>query len=216
VNFGPLAFRSGNRAVTLNDFVSLAQNAGGVAKVRARSQGWNLVELFVAPEGDTLAPVPPPLKQRLVDYFEDKRMVGTFVEINDANPVGIDIHVDIVVEHNFDPALVQASALKAVQAIVAFANVDFGQPLYLSKVYEAIESVSGVLAANVTRFRRADRAAVVAQQISQIPASVMKAVPDLLDRLLNVDVEADGRIEIGDQELPVPGTIDVGLQGTLD
>jgi hypothetical protein len=215
VNFGPLAFRSGYRAVTLNDFVSLAQKAGGVAKVRARSLGWNLVELYVAPEGDALAPAPAPLKQRLVDFFEDKRMVGTFVQIKDALPVKIDIHVDIVVEHNFDPALVQDAASKAVHALVAFENVDFAQPLYVSKVYEAVESVPGVLAANVTRFRRADRAAAVSQQLKLIPASVIKAVPDLLDRLLNVDVETDGRIEIGDQEIAVPGAIDVGVQGVL-
>jgi uncharacterized phage protein gp47/JayE len=216
VNFGPLAFRSGNRAVTLNDFVSLAQRAGGVAKVRARSLGWNLVELYVAPQGDVLAPTPSPLQQRLIDFFEDKRMVGTFVQIKNAIPVKIDIHVDLVVEHNFDPALVQDAALKAVQSIVAFANVDFGQPLYLSKVYDAIEGVTGVLAANVTRFRRADRAATLSLQIRQLPASVVKAVPDLLDRLLNVDVETDGRIEIGDQEIAVPGAIDVALQGVLD
>ena len=213
VRFGPLAFRSGQRAVTLNDFVSLAQKAGGVAKVWARSLGWNLVELYVAPEGPVLAPAPPPLKQRLIDFFEDKRMVGTFVEIKDATPVSIDIHVDIVVEHNYDPATVQDAANKAVQAIIAFQNVDFGLPLYLSKVYEAVEAIPGVLAANVTRFRRSDRAASLNQQIRLIPASVFKAVPDLVNRLLNVDVETDGRIEIAESEIPVPGLIDVAVQG---
>ena len=35
------------------DFVSLALHAGGVGKVRARTTGWNRVDLYVAPEGET-------------------------------------------------------------------------------------------------------------------------------------------------------------------
>ena len=54
---------SGQRAVTLSDFVALARQAGGVAKVRARSRGWNQIDLYVAPEGDTCRPVPEDLKE---------------------------------------------------------------------------------------------------------------------------------------------------------
>ncbi len=43
----------------------------------------------------------------------------------------------------------------------------------------------------------------------------MKAVPDLMSRLTNIDVAADGRIEIGDQEIPVPGSIEVRIQGVI-
>ena len=53
---GPFAFRSGQRAVTLSDYIALAQQAGGVAKARGHAPNWNTTELYIAPEGDT----PPP------------------------------------------------------------------------------------------------------------------------------------------------------------
>ena len=215
VQFGPLAFRSGHRAVTLSDFVSLAHQAGGIAKVRARSLGWNLIELYIAPSGDVLSKADDKVKQRLIQFFEDKRMVGTFVEIKDATPVAVDLRVDIVVQHNYSPDIVQDGVRRAAASLVDFANVDFGQPLYLSKLYELVEEVPGVLAANVTRFRRSDRTASVNLLLSRIPAAVMKAVPDLMSRLTNIDVAADGRIEIGDQEIPVPGSIEVRIQGVI-
>ncbi len=91
VRFGPLAFRSGDRAVTLNDYVSLALQAGGVAKVRARTTGWNRVDLYVAPEGETCVAAPDDLKRRLVSYFETRRMVGTAVHVKDPVCVPVDV-----------------------------------------------------------------------------------------------------------------------------
>jgi hypothetical protein len=187
IRFGPLAFRSGQRAVTLNDFVSLAQQAGGVAKVRARSRGWNQIDLFVAPEGSACGPAPEALKQRLLDFFESRRMVGTFLSIEDPVCVSIDISVSVLVEHNFEPFVVQTQVDQAIRQLLAFENVDFGRPLYLSKVYESVESLPGVAAATVTRFRRQGRAL---QQ-----------------------VEADGRIEIGEFELPRIGALSVVFMG---
>jgi hypothetical protein len=209
VRFGPLAFRSAHRAVTLSDFVSLAHQAGGVAKVRARSRGWNLVELFVAPEGERVAPTPEDLKRRLVRFFDDKRMVGTFVEIRDATPVSLDIAVDVVVEHNFNPELVRQDVRRTVEGLLSFREVDFGRPVYISKVYEAVEALAGVHAANVTRFRRADRAARLTREVSEIPGDLVRRLPEPLLRALRAELEADGRVEIAEHEIPVLGTLEV-------
>src|SRR5207245_1950923 len=125
---------------------------GGVAKVKARSTGWNRVDLYVAPEGNSYSPPLPELRQRLVRFFENRRMVGTSVRVLEPTPVPIDISVNVIPEHNFDFDAVRNRATAAVSALLAFANVDFGRPLYLSKVYEAVEALDGVLAATVTRF----------------------------------------------------------------
>jgi hypothetical protein len=214
VRFGPLAFRSGDRAVTLKDYHALTLQAGGVAKVRARSTGWNRVDLFVAPEGPECVPSPPELKQRLVAYFEDRRMVGTSVRILDPTCIPIDISVQVVPEHHHDPDTVRAQALAATRAVVAFERVDFARPLYLSKVYEAVEALEGVRAATVTRFRRQDQ---------RVPRSFLKkrgvlrdaglgAVDDLVVRAFEGAIAVEGKIEIGEVELPTPGTIVVDLR----
>jgi uncharacterized phage protein gp47/JayE len=211
--FGPLAYRSGDRAVTLRDYTALALQAGGVAKVKASSTGWNRVDLYVAPEGTSYSPPLPALRQRLVQYFENRRMVGTSVRVLEPTPIAIDISVSVIPEHNFDFDAVRDRASAAVSALLAFATVDFGRPLYLSKVYEAVEALDGVLAATVTRFRRQDQAPPKAylRRRGTLLAAGLGAVDDLVQRAFNGEIAIEGRIDIGDFEIPVPGTIDVQL-----
>jgi hypothetical protein len=54
---------------------------------------------------------------------------------------------------------VQSQVETAAAALLAFDNVDFGQSIYLSKFYEVIEAIEGVLYVNVTEFRRGDKLA---------------------------------------------------------
>jgi predicted phage baseplate assembly protein len=214
VRFGPLAFRSGDRAVTLKDYRALTLQAGGVAKVHAQSTGWNRVDLYVAPEGPECVASPPELKQRLVAYFEDRRMVGTSVRIMDPVCVPIDIAVEIVPELHHDAETVRAQALAAARAVVAFERVDFARPLYLSKVYEAVEALDGVRAATVTRFRRRDQA--LPRPFLHRRGILMEAglgdVDDLVLRAFGGSIAVEGRIDIGEIELPTSGTIVVTLR----
>jgi uncharacterized phage protein gp47/JayE len=205
--FGPLAFRSGNRAVTISDFFSLAHQAGGVAKVRARTRGWNQVELFVAPVGGGAAPAD--LKRRLVAYFEDKRMVGTQILIRDPTYVEIDISVEVIVEHNFQPADVRHQAEAAIAALVAFYKADFGRPLYLSKVYEAIEAIAGVHAATVTRFARRSALSAHLPRLARLPVRAREPFdPASFKRA----AELSGRIDIDEYEIPAPGQLEVTIK----
>lgn len=147
----PRLFRARGRAVTAEDYEAHAR-AFGVGKVRAHAINWNRIELVVAPAGggypsDTL-------KTDLRAYFEDKRMLTTLVEIADPVYVPVFIKGTLEVEsHYFSNEIVQR-AQQAVRGLLAFDNVRFGDKLYLSKVYEAIESIQGVRGVNVTDFAR--------------------------------------------------------------
>jgi hypothetical protein len=220
VRFGPLAFRSGRRAVTLSDYVALAQQAGGVAKVRGGALNWNVIQLYVAPQGPALSPVPESLRRDLIAYFEDKRMAGTFVDVLDATAVPIDISIELVFDPRYRPDAVRQAAEAAVQNLLAFQNVDFGQPLYLSDVYGRVETLPGVSAMTVTRFRREDSPTIQLgnqlQQLglSQLTSAAAQAGVDLsglIQRALQIDVAADGRIDIQEFEIPVLGVLDIQL-----
>ena len=212
VQFGPLAFRSGQRAVTLSDFISLAHQVGGVAKVQARSPGWNKIELYVAPEGDVFTPAPDDLKRRLITYFEDKRMIGTSIIIKDPTAVSIDIEVQLVVEHNYDPQTVRQATIDGLKNLLAFRNVDFNQPIYLSKVYEAVEDISGVRAATVVRFHRRDQAGTLLDQLGAVPDN-FHFLPAAVRRALQAQIAPEGRIDISEFELPQLGNLVVTIQG---
>ncbi len=212
IRFGPQAFRSGQRAVTLSDFVTLAYQIDGIAKVRARNREWNQIELFIAPQGTTCSPVPEDLRRRIIAYFEDRRMIGTVVKVLDPLCVAIDVSMELIVNHHYQPRQVQQAVTNAVNDQLAFDNVDFGQPLYLSDFYNVVENTPGVYAVTITRFRRRDSPAVdFERQLQSLNLPPLAQLPDFLQRALNVD--AGGRIDIGDYELPYLGDLVVTIKG---
>ena len=162
VQHAPQVFRSGKRAVTADDYKALALDFRGVGKVRAEAAGWNTVHLYVAPEGG--GHVSDVLRANLLAYFEDKRPVTTLVEIEDVDYVKIYVTAEIWVESYYAPEQVKEQVQDAAGGLLAFENVDFGQPIYLSKFYEAIEAIDGVAAVNISEFRREGQASRVEER----------------------------------------------------
>jgi hypothetical protein len=147
-------------------------------------------------------------------------MAGTFVEILNASGVPIDISIELVYDKRYRPEAVRQAAEEAVQSLLAFKNVDFGQPLYLSDIYGKVEAVTGVAAMTVTRFRRQDSPTqLLSDQLQQLaiiqimspstPSGLDLAA--LLQRVAQIDVASDGRIDIKEFEIPVLGVLDIKL-----
>jgi phage-related baseplate assembly protein len=171
----PDVFRSLKRAVTAADYVALARDFNGVAKVKARSENWNEVTLIVSPQGG--GRVSDVLRANLLAYFEDKRQVTTRVVIEDATYVEVYISADIKIEPYYDEQTVKENVRKAAASLLAFETVDFGSTVYLSKFYDVIEDVDGVVFVTITEFGR--------------------------DTANPGSVEQDGVITITDDEIPV-------------
>jgi len=178
VGHAPAVFRSLKRAVTTADYEALALMFGGVGKVRAGRGGWNLVRLYVAPEGG--GHVSDVLRSSLVTYFEDLRPVSTLVEIMDVEYIPIAVTAEIAVISYYSQAQVAEEVREAGRRLLAFDSVDFGTSVYLSKFYEAIEAIPGVDFVNVTEFRRVEQ-----------PAG---------------SLEASGKIVLAEHELAVAST----------
>jgi hypothetical protein len=157
VQHAPAVFRSLKRAVTAADYEALALSFKGVGKVQASGTGWNTVTLYVAPSGG--GNVSDVLEANLKAYFEDKRMVSQIVEVQDVHYVHVFVTAEVGVQSYYVSAEVQAKVHQAAAALLAFDNVTFGQTIYLSNFYQAIETVPGVQFVNVTEFRREDQPA---------------------------------------------------------
>lgn len=148
----PGVFRSHKRAVTADDYKSLALNFRGVGKVRAERSNWNTVTLYVAPEGG--GQVSDVLESGLLAFFEDKRPLSTIIEIADVDYVKIYITAHVGVKSYYSRTEVQTKIQAAVGDLLAFENVDFAQTVYLSKFYEVIEAIEGVQFVTIAEFRR--------------------------------------------------------------
>ncbi len=151
VQHAPRVFRSRKRAVTAGDYETLARDFRGVGKVRAEATNWNTVKLFVAPAGGGY--VSDLLRANLLAYFEDKRPVSALVEIEDVDYVEVYVTATIRVESYYVPEEVKEQVQKSAGSLLAFENVDFAKPIYLSKFYEAIEAIPGVDHVTVEEFR---------------------------------------------------------------
>ncbi len=120
--------------------------------------------------------------------------------------------MELITEHNHSPEAVRQRAEGAVAALLAFENVDFGRPLYLSKVYEAVEAIEGVRAATVTRFRRRDQAPPRTFRRKPLLEAGLGDLSDLVQRAFEGEIAVEGRIDIGEFELATPGAISVTVR----
>ncbi|KUL25600.1 putative baseplate assembly protein [Actinoplanes awajinensis] len=152
----PALFRTANRAVTGADYENLACSFG-IAKAYARPVEANIVELFVAPAGGGLPS--DLLLHDLHQWLEGKRLLTVQLRLRPPAYVPVQIQATWGVEPHRFFADVQQRLERAIADVVAFNRVRFGDTVYLSKIYEAAESVDGLSFINVTRFQRADRAA---------------------------------------------------------
>lgn len=187
VTHAPQVFRSFKRAVTAQDYEALALDFKGVGKVRAEGTSWNVVTLYVAPEGG--GQVSDVLETNLLAYFEDKRPISTIIEIEDVTYVPIYVTAQVGVKSYYPDEDVKEQVQRATGALLAFQHVSFGQTVYLSKFYEAIESIEGVAFVNISEFRRAGQAAG--------------------------SVESSGKIELNAHELPTVPLDDPAYAGSI-
>jgi hypothetical protein len=213
VRLGPAAFRARERAVTVEDHAAMAFLAGGVSKARARATSWNRIDVYVAPTGPMLAPVSESLRRRLLAFYEDRRMAGAEVRILSARPAVIELAAEIAYDQRHRADAVRQAVLDAAHAVLDFDAVDFGQPVYLGALHDAMLRVDGVRSASIRRFRRTgaegETGIEAALKAAGLPS--LTALPDVLRAALAGQIEADGRIELDFDEIPVAGAIDLTL-----
>jgi len=194
VKHAPYVFRSRKRAVTAEDYKALALDFGGVGKVRAEAASFNSVKLFVAPEGGGY--VSDVLRSNLLAYFEDKRPVATIVEIMDVDYVKIYVTAKVDVERYYSRSDIKEKVISAAGSLLAFENVDFAQTIYLSKFYEAIEEIDGIMGVHIEEFRREEQKSGEVESTGKITLgnNEIPQIPDDPDYAGGIKVRVEGGI----------------------
>lgn len=149
----PRLFRAQERAVTVEDYTNLALQVPGVGKALAVALSWNEVALYVAPYGQIADPSEI-LKRDLLAFFDNRRMATTSLRLLGPTPARIYATATIRAQPYFRRSDVERAAQNAVADYLAFDAVEFGQPIYLSRIYDAIQSLPQVISLTVTEFCR--------------------------------------------------------------
>lgn len=166
--YAPAAFRARQlRAVTEQDYMDLALTIPGVAGARASFRwtgSWYTVFVGINPADPQmvitgargLTQLDPFFKQQVLDSLTSYRLGGYDLEIRSARFIPLDIAIQVCVKPSYfrgDVAHAVALALgSGLKGLFYPANLTFGQAVYLSRIYAAVESVEGVESATVNTF----------------------------------------------------------------
>jgi hypothetical protein len=169
------AFRATQlRCVTEDDYRRAALQLPGVAGAVASFRwtgSWYTVFIGIDPQDQDdvitdargVTRLDDGFRQGIETALDHVRLAGYDLEIRSARYVPLDLEIFLCVKPGYfaaDVAHAVAQALSAglegdgAPAFFNAANFSFGQPVWLSRIYAAVEDVEGVDSASVTVFRR--------------------------------------------------------------
>lgn len=137
----------------VEDAASVAQQVRAAASIDdavrildAQFINRNLIELYILAEGPDNVPVKPSagLKQGLVQFFSELAVLTDEVRVLDGEIKPVDFRANIIMSRTADAGTIRESVNTVIDDFFNVRNFDMGQPLYVSKLYEAIQSVPGV------------------------------------------------------------------------
>jgi predicted phage baseplate assembly protein len=169
---GPAGLQAFGRAVSAGDYAALALSFPGIAKASATWVLQDAVTLqavlhpYVRLTAGTFDRVPfqgTILAGQLRRFLDGHRDPNVPLRVQDFTPVYIAVNVGI----DIDPAYPHQATLNRVQAALnpglnpdgtagyfAFEGLNFGQSIFLSDLYAAIQGIDGVQDATITVLRR--------------------------------------------------------------
>ena len=157
----PRAFRTQNRAVTLQDFIDATIAVPGVMRANAVAGSFTSVTVFVV--GANGAAPNALLVSNVQKVLAGKALAGCSISV--ASPAFISVNVGSVatpivvqVYGRYNQAAVKYSVEQAIRTMMGLSSVDFGMRLTVSDFYATIMSVAGVQYVTIPIVVRSDSA----------------------------------------------------------
>ena len=162
----PFAFRRQERAVTADDYAEAAKRHPSVQNAVATYRwtgSWHSVFLTVDRKGGL--PVDKDFQTGMRDHIERFRLAGYDVVVDSPRFVSLEIEILVCVKPGYFRENVKEALLEVLSGgrladgrlgVFHPDRFSFGQPVYLSRIYEAVLGVAGVQSAVVKTFQRQD------------------------------------------------------------
>jgi predicted phage baseplate assembly protein len=168
----PRLLRTRNRAVTVEDFETLALEGGEGAIARAlcmsamKQEEAGQVRLLLVPQVDTtgvatngISPeqlnLSANLEKKVLSYLDQRRLLGVQVTCGQPEYVGVSVQTEVALEPEYNNTAAQQQILLELQsALYQFLNPinggperrgwPFGRPVYASDIVTLLQKISGV------------------------------------------------------------------------
>ena len=160
----PEAFRTQERAVTPEDYAEVSEDHNSVQRAAATFRwtgSWRTV--FITADRKGGKTVDQKFEQEILSHVERYRMAGYDLEVDGPRYVPLQLSMTVCVKPDYFRADVRAALMRIFskgwlddgqRALFHPDNFTFGQPVYLSKLYAAAQSVQGVATVVIDRFQR--------------------------------------------------------------
>lgn len=175
----PQAFKTQERAVTEADYAAVTERHDGVQKAAATFRwtgSWHTAFLTVDRFGGL--DVTAPFERDIRDHVERFRMAGHDLEVDGPRWVSLEIEVQVCVAPDHFRSNVAAELAEVLgsgmlpdgrRGVFHPDHFTFGQPVYLSRLYEAAQKVPGVASVHVKTFQRQDQPETKALEEGKLP-----------------------------------------------
>jgi hypothetical protein len=160
----PYAFRTQERAVTANDYATMAQRDARVQRAAGTFRwtgSWRTMFVTIDRLGGTK--VDDAFKQEIEVELEPYRMAGVDLDVNGPIYVSLEIEMHICVKPDYFRSGVKQALLEVFSnrilpdgrvGIFHPDHFTFGQSVFLSPLYAAAQAVEGVESVVITKFQR--------------------------------------------------------------
>ncbi len=162
--YAPQAFRTQQRAITESDYVEKTELHAEVQKAAAKfywTGSWYTVYIIIDRKGGK--DIDEEFKTDIRNHLEQYRMAGYDLEIRQPKLVPLSIILNVCVLTSYFRADIRQSLLKlfsnyelgdGTKGFFHPDNFTFGQPVYLSAIYEKAMTVQGVASVEIKEFKR--------------------------------------------------------------
>ncbi|MGE5324031.1 MAG: baseplate J/gp47 family protein, partial [Actinomycetota bacterium] len=146
----PNTVRTFGRIVSLEDFEDAAREFAGVAKARA-TWAWSGEEqvVYLTVAGDEGAAITGSTYEDLVADLNARRDPNRALVVRSYKAVAVKLSALIYVSADHVQDKVLAAVNAGVSGFFSFDSQEFGRPVHLSSVYAVIQSVEGVVGADI-------------------------------------------------------------------
>lgn len=164
----PLTLRNNNRAVTLEDYGTLALGVTGVGKANATASIWTSVTLYIAPSRSaTDTDVAPGLddmgaptiefdriKSATQTYLADKILLGTSITVLPPEYVDLVISVNYTKLPQYTTAEIETAIKAKILSDFGYTKMNFQDTIYPQDIEFSLAQVPGVKVAKVLLLKK--------------------------------------------------------------
>ena len=143
----PLSLRTLDRAVTVRDYIDIAKMHPGVSSANIKFDCSRFIGLYILPKGGGLA------SQALLDdvenYFEDKKMVGTFLDVRSTGESKITLEISVTGNLRAKTDKIKSEVREALLEEYGLGKKEVGDNIRVSDIYAIVDNQPTVKYANI-------------------------------------------------------------------